>query len=406
MIPTDGFVTPEDPSKTMDADLMKRLQALRESGSLGGKRSSSSKSYASSTESISTDSTYVDDLEDLLSDDVLVDDVIVEEQEDKSMEGEEQNKNSQDVSDISPDVADIDLENIAADEDSRSSTTQVENAQNKHDNSTTKYCQDDSVTNNDDKMSEIEDSNIDSVVTEMREELEEAMGEGEELQHNLEEQIKKDMAIGQGEDTTCLGANQDADEEEDVDRRSSADSGVQEDRTDGDESSGTQSASTPVSEDVKSDVANDLANDNDSGMTKDEVNPGHTPTVTGVTESGDSSQRTIEYSGENDVRTLEQNENDDEVDTIKDGSITKESEDNLNEVTQEAGEEDHNASETDTRTVELEVMDSENRGDVDGGLDETEEERIARLQEEALARHLKTISKDVLTYMGRYMNLF
>ncbi|XP_072051978.1 VPS9 domain-containing protein 1-like [Amphiura filiformis] len=405
VIPTDGFVTPDDPSKTIDEDLMKRLQALRESGPLGV-RNPSSKSYASSTDS--AESMYEDDdFDDLLSDDALVDDVIPEEE---SVEDAERNNGSSDDSKDSQDATkDIDNSDEVTKEPS---TTQNENNTQSEENSTKEICQD-SCVHNDEQISQDdvvtdEDGNIDNIVSAMREELDEALNEGDQVQHSLEEQIKRDMDIGEGKDTSYLGANPGQDDE-DVDRRSSADSGVQEDRTDGDESSGTHSAISPVAEDIKPDVSNDLTIDENIGSETltDGCDVNNVSESKDVQDNVDSLKRTDEYLDEcDDVRTSDQNANDDEFVTKEDGMITNVLEKaGGDEVNQEDSEENLSVSETNERTVELELTDGESRGDVDGALEETEEERITRLQEEALARHLKTISKDVLTYMDKLLSM-
>ena len=398
-------MTPDDPSKTIDEDLIKRLQALRECGPQYV-RSTSSKSYASSTDS--AESIYEENFEELLSDDALVDDVILEEQEGLGNDGEE--CIHCDLGTVSTKEAEMVDDEIIRDSSSPLDNDNAQNAEESEVYSTERTCQGQKTDCIDETNSQCEDvdenGDIDNVVDNMRAELKEAMDEGERLEHELEDQIKQDIAIGQGDDRTLLEANQD-----EIDRRSSADSGVQEDRTDGDESSETQSAISPVTEVAKPEVSGELVRETTEVECEDEedgtsnVNAEGKYTVIVDSTEGeetvdvDSAERTVKYScleNNNGDTTLDQNANENEA-VAKDLSC----EDVTKEILQEEKTED--GDETDERTAELELTDGESKGDIDGALDETEEERIARLQEEALARHLKTISKDVLTYMGKYL---
>ena len=519
VIPTDSFMTPDDPSQTVvDDNLMKRLQALH------GNRLSPSHSPSQSAESVD----YEDDLEDLLSeeaeDGLADDDDLIremEEEEEDKLKGEESSIQNVDTDDVfketdctksdnntvcerdSPtSVENNDETNVENNDETNDTNADETSAEEIQDNSTEEiFNKDDDVELKDDEINvEVEEGNVEEVViiSAMRGELEDAIHEGADLKQRLEEEVKLDTDIGEGrvrrtrEEDANLDDEVGNEEDDEVDdRRSSADSGVQEDRTDGDESSETQSAViSPVTDVEQSNLHPDVPNILlDDSETKSEIVCTDSDVSQERTKSCDESDEDVERTGVIEPHRTDDGdkdgENEDETNDVllsedvgertdipsegtegesghnldndghglqdghsfQDGQNTED--DHNLEESQDAAHTndklpvertddvkadtdkstdstrtlDQNANENDDkdhtteeelsgkpggvrgRKIELELSDAdgERKGDIDGALDETEAERINRLKEEALARHLKTISADVHTYMGKFM---
>ncbi|XP_022098070.1 VPS9 domain-containing protein 1-like [Acanthaster planci] len=383
VIPPDGFATPGDlMDKSLDEDLMRRLHALRNSSDDEKRESLYGDMLASSS---SLDEDEEDDLWDELSegDNTLEDGIGTESEEVGGGGGTSVNSDSASVkSQVSVDAELCDNQDASqishhGDKDRRNDAGRpgeaaVDEREPSVDESGDRLEGHGSSMSNEGEAEipavEIDEEEIgeeDDVIgrmktisTEVQEDLQEALAEGEELRQHLETQIEQDTADG------MAPLNGDSDPGEIPGETQDADGN----------SEGGQKTIPPSAH---------------------EGGDGESNGILGEMEKNDNGPDSGHDAEESAPSNLEQAKK-----SAGDGEDVKKDEDDVPEsaATEDAPEQDAKGQGGDNE--------SEEAGEAkQSGKEMEEQEKIAKLQEDALQRHLKHISKDIQSYLDRLQGL-